>query len=376
MTKTTRKLMRFTLQAAPRLVAAALVLAGCAAPAAAPAAAGDIEVAAPPVAAAAGPLLVLEWSGYELPEFWQPFADQHPKQLVDFSFFAEDPEAFAKLQTGYKADVVHPCSSWWQLYVDAGLVQPIDTARLSNWGGLRPEMRAMGAFGGKQYFIPWEWGYESILVRTDKVKTIPKSWADLWNPEYAGHLALWDSGESNHAMTALALGFKPDQTTAAQDELIKQKLLALKPGVVTYWVDFTEVPLLISSGDAWVVTNVWQDAYATLVGEGMAVEYIKPSEGRLGWVCGYGIPSQSANVDLAYDYINAAIAPSSMANLINTYSYGAANDAALALADPTFIKLLQLDEPDIMERTVFFKTITPERRQRFIDLWDEVKAAP
>ena len=364
--------LRFAAQSAARLLAVAVVLGGCAAPAAAPAKA----VAMQPAAAATGPLLLLEWSGYELPEFWQPFADQHPDQKVDFSFFAEDAEAFAKLQTGFKADLVHPCSSWWQLYVDGGLVQPIDTARLSNFSGVRPEMSAMGVFGGKQYFIPWEWGYESILVRTDKVKNPPKSWADLWNPEYAGHLALWDSGESNHAMTALALGFKPEQTTAAQDELIKQKLLELKPSVVTYWVDFTEVPQLISSGDAWVVANVWQDAYATLVGDGVAVDYITPSEGRLGWLCGYGISSQSANVNLAYDYINAAIAPKSMAKMIDTYSYGAANNSALALADPKFIKLLQLDEPDILQRTVFFNSITPDRRKRFTNLWDEVKAAP
>jgi spermidine/putrescine-binding protein len=260
--------------------------------------------------------------------------------------------------------------------VDNGLVQPIDTSKLSNWPGIRPEFAQEGQFGGKQYFVPWEWGYESILVRTDKVSEIPDSWADLWDPQYAGHVALWDSGEANHAVAALALGFDPWNTTPEQEEQIKQKLIEIKPNLVTYWVDFTEVPLLVSSGDAWVVANAWQDAYTTLIDEGVPVEYIEPKEGRLGWVCGYGISSKTNNVELAYDYLNALIAPQSMANMSNAYAYGAANADALPLTDESYVKIMQLDQPDIIQRTVFYQSLTSEQQQAFTSLWDEVKAAP
>lgn len=350
-----------------------MTLAACASPT--PPGGGPAPTAEP-TAAPTGPLVVLDWSGYELPEFWQPFADKYPDVTVDFSFFAEDAEAFAKLQTGFQSDLVHPCSSWWKLYVDNGLVQPIDTSKLSNWPGIRAEFAQEGQFDGKQYFVPWEWGYESILVRTDKVNEIPDSWADLWDPQYAGHVALWSSGESNHAMTALALGFDPWNTTPEQDEQIKQKLIEIKPNLITYWVDFTEVPLLISSGDAWVVANAWQDAYTTLIDEGVPVEYIEPKEGRLGWVCGYGISSKAKNVELAYEYINAIIAPQSMANMSNEYAYGAANAEALPLTDENYVKLMQLDQPDIIQRTVFFQSLTQEQRETFTSLWDEVLAAP
>lgn len=323
-----------------------------------------------------GPLVLLDWSGYELSEFWQPFADKYPDAQVDFAFFADDAEAFAKMQTGFQTDLVHPCSSWWKLYVDNGLVQPIDTSRLSNWSGVREELAVEGQFDGQQYFVPWDWGYESILVRTDKVKEIPDAWADLWDPQYAGHVALWDSGESNHAMTALSLGFDPWNTTPEQNEAIKQKLIDIKPNLVTYWVDFTEVPLLLSSGDAWIVANAWPDAYVTLLDEEVPVEYIVPEEGRLGWVCGYGISSKAKNVDLAYEYINAAIAPESMAALSNAYAYGASNADALPLTDENYVKLLQLDQPNLKARTVFFQSLTTEQRELFISQWDDVKAAP
>ncbi|MCA9961565.1 MAG: hypothetical protein KC443_21145, partial [Anaerolineales bacterium] len=96
-------------------------------------------------------LNVFEWSGYELPEFWAQFAEKHPDVTVDFSFFGEDAEAFAKMQTGYKTDLLHPCSGWWQLYVDNGLVQPLDEARLENIKDMPAALLDYGRINGQLY---------------------------------------------------------------------------------------------------------------------------------------------------------------------------------------------------------------------------------
>ena len=162
----------------------------------------------------AGPLVALEWAGYEQPVFWQQFADKHPDVEVEYTFFADDPEAFAKLQSGFKADLVHPNVSWLKLYVDNGLLQPIDTAKLSNWSGLIPSLAEVGQIDGVQYLAPWEWGYDSILVRTDKVKEMPDSWADLWDPQYAGHVSVFDSAEA-----AVPISCLPDGLSAVSSEI-------------------------------------------------------------------------------------------------------------------------------------------------------------
>jgi spermidine/putrescine-binding protein len=334
-----------------------------------PAPAGETPAAAP-----TGPLVVLEWSGYELPQFWQPFADQYPKVQVDFSFFAEDSEAYAKMQTGFQTDVLHPCNSWWKLYVDYGLVQPIDTSRLKNWSGIIDQLAQAGQFNGQQYFVPWDWGYESIIVRTDKVEVMPDSWADLWDPQYAGHVALWNSGESNHIMTAVALGLDPWNTTPEQNEQIKQKLIDIKPNLITYWSDYTEAVQLIVSGDAWLVASAWPDAYVLASAEGVPVEYITPKEGRLGYVCGFGISANTRNLDLAYAYIDATIAPESMAALSNEYAYGAANADAIPLTDPAFVEIMQLGDLSALDRTIFFQPLTEEQQQMMTNQWAEVQA--
>lgn len=362
-------------RAAALLAVASLLLAACggAAPAA-PAPSGATS-AATGASNERGNLTVLEWAGYELPQFYEPFTAQFPQVKLDYSFFSEDAEAFAKLQSGFNVDLVHPCNPWWGLYVEQGLVQPIDTSKLTNFAGLDPEMVALGQFNGQQYFIPWDWGFESIIVRTDKVETIPQSWADLAKPEYAGHLAIWDSGEANHIIAALALGFDPWNTTPEQDAQIKQWLIDLKPNLLTYWVDFSELAQQVGSGDVWVASNAWADTYTSLLEQNVPVEYVNPAEGMLGFVCGFGISSKATDVDMALAYIDAAIAPQSMANFSNEYGYGSANRDALPLIDPAIVDLFHMDDPAFLERTVFYKSLTQEQRQRITTMWNDVKAA-
>ncbi len=362
-------------RAAALLAVVSLLLAACGGATPASPATGENTPAPSGATAQRGNLVVLEWAGYELPQFYEPFTEQYPQVKVDYSFFSEDAEAFAKLQSGFKVDLVHPCNPWWGLYVEQGLVQPIDTSKLSNFAGLDPDMVALGQFNGQQYFIPWDWGFESIIVRTDKVETIPQSWADLANPEYAGRLAIWDSGEANHIIAALALGFDPWTTTPEQDAQIKQWLIDLKPNLLTYWVDFSELAQQVGSGDVWVASNAWADTYTSLLDQNVPVAYIDPAEGMLGFVCGFGISSQAKELDLAHAYIDAAIAPQSMANFSNEYGYGSANQDALPLIDPEIVALFHMDDPAFLERTVFYQSLTQEQRQKITTMWNDVKAA-
>lgn len=324
---------------------------------------------------AKGPLVVLEWSGYEQPEFWKAFAAKHPDVEVDYTFFAEDAEAYAKLQSGFSADVVHPHIGWLTLYVENDLLQPIDTSKLSNWSKVMPELAQLGQVDGVQYLVPWEWGYDSILVRTDKVQDVPDSWADIWDPQYKGHVSIYDSAEAAVVMTALALGYDPYELTDAQLEEIKQKLVELKPNLLGYWSDYTEINQQVASGEVWVAANTWPDAYVAVKAEGVPVEYINPAEGRIGWVYGFAIPKSSKNPDLAHDYIDATLADDAMLYMATSYGYGASNGAIVSQLDPEIVQVMQLDTPDVLREARFFESLTEEQRQAWTTLWDEVKAA-
>jgi len=331
------------------------------------------------------PITIMEWSGYEVtenPYLFPAFAEKYTPTLntvVDYIFFAEDPEALAKIQAGVQVDLVHPCESYMGLYVENDLLQPIDTSRIEYWDDLNPKLVELGQFNGVQYFVPWDWGYESIVVRTDLVEEVPDAWADLWDPQYAGHVIIWDSGQANYAMTALSLGYTDPWGSLSPEvvEEVKQRLIELKPNLLTYWTDYTQTRDMPASGEAWLTANAWQDAFGFLTTEGFEVAYIEPVEGRLGWACGYGILKDAKNLDRVYEFLNAAAAPESAAGLGNNYWYGHANTKAVGLIEDYIVEFMKLDEVDtLFERTVFYQPLTEEQRDMVIGMWNEVKAAP
>jgi basic membrane protein A len=346
---------------------------------------GEVPGEAPGEAAVAAPekpLVILEWSGYEVhdyPQFFPGFSDKYAYVLdeaVQYSIFADDAESLAKMSAGFSADLAHPCVNWVGLYVERGLIQPIDTSRLSNWESVHPDFRAMAEIDGEVYFVPWDWGYESILVRTDLVDEVPTSWNALWDSKYAGQVITWENDEQAFAMTALALGFDPWNTTEAESEAVKQKLIELQGNLLTYWVDYTEAYELLASGDAVMGGGVWQDVYGMLLDEGYAVEYIQPEEGRTGWVCGYVLGAESENVDLAYEFLDASISPESTAALGNEWYYGGSNIAGVEFIEDYIVEYFELDQLDtLVERTNFYPTMTEKRRKMLADIWVEVRAS-
>src|SRR5262245_40927837 len=104
-------------------------------------------------AAQDGELTVLDWAGFDADVFWIDFKNDHPDAGVTFEIGASDADILAKMSAGDQADVFHPYTGWLQFYVEQGLVEALDTSRLSNWGKIADRFKALGQFDGKQYFV-------------------------------------------------------------------------------------------------------------------------------------------------------------------------------------------------------------------------------
>ena len=119
--------------------------------------------------AESGSLQVLDWSGYEVKDLWKQYAATHPDMKPKFTFMTNEANALGKMRAGFKPDVVHPCVGYVKDFADSGFVQPWDPALLKNLKHLNPAMVKAGQIGGKQWWIPADWGFDKILYRTDKV---------------------------------------------------------------------------------------------------------------------------------------------------------------------------------------------------------------
>jgi len=321
-----------------------------------------------------GELLVLDWSGYDAEDFWIDFKNKYANASASFEFGTSDADIYGKMKAGSQADVFHPYTGWLQFYVDEGMVEEIDTTKLKNWDKVPESFKALGQFNGKQYFMPWDWGFSSILYRTDKIPSVD-SWSVLLDPQYKNHLSMWDDGPGAVTVSSYIHGYDETAITDEQLAAIRAEWTAQAPLNRTYWAAETDLIPLIQSGEVWAA-YAWQGAYATLLGEGVPVAYANPKEGRNSWVGVYGIRKGTPNLDLAHRFLDEKLGTLTSENLINLYYYGTANgDVMAAITDETLKEAFSIDNPDILDTTNFNPNLTAEQRDAWTSMWNEVKAA-
>jgi spermidine/putrescine transport system substrate-binding protein len=321
-------------------------------------------------------LTVLEWSGYEAPDFWTDFQKASPDTQVDFEFGISDADILTQMEGGSSADVFHFYTGWQKFYVDEGLVQEIDTSKLKNWDKVPDSFKQLGQIDGKQYFIPWDWGFTSIMYNTDHVKNVD-SWDVLFDPQYKGHISMWNDGPAAVSVSAYVHGW--DETAITDDQLatIEQEWVAQKPLNKFYWSG-EYVELCPNSGpvdpDIWIA-YAWQGCYATSLSQDAPVAYANPKEGRNSWVGLYGISANSESPELALKFLDDKLADLSCSNAMTLFYYGCVNqDVMDAVKDPILIQAFALDDPSILERTNFTPLVTQEQRDSWTQMWSRVQA--
>jgi spermidine/putrescine transport system substrate-binding protein len=353
---------------------AAIVLAAACGPAATPAPTAVPTEVSP--AERTGSLTVLDWAGYDAPDFWTDFKSTYPKVTVNFEIGASDADIFGKMKAGDAADIFHPYSGWLQLYVDEGLVQAIDTSKLKNWDVVPDNFKKLGQVNGKQYFLPWDYGFSSILYRTDKVPEGVNSWAALLDPKYKGHISMWDDGPSAVTTSSYIHGWDETKVTADQLATIKVEWTKQRALNLFYWAGEPELVDGMAKGDVWVA-YAWQGAYATLLGKGVPVAYANPKEGRNSWLGFYGIRAGVKDYNLALKFLDAKLGEATGKNVVSEFYYGDSNQNVMkGITDPTLVQAFSINDPTILSKTNFTPNVTADQRDAWAKMWTEVKAAP
>ena len=334
---------------------------------------------APPTEAPAmpsGELAVLEWAGYEIPEMWADFGKDYPDANVMFNFGASDPDIYGKVLAGSSEDIIHLYTPFLNFYVEEGLIQPLDVSKLKNWDKVPQGFKDACTIDGEVYCVPWDWGYSSILYRTDKIPEGVDSWAALFDSKYAGHISMWDDGPSAVSVGSYIKGYDEQNLTDDQLEEIKQMWIDQRDKNLFYWVDEPALEEAISSGDIWAAYG-WNGAFYRLLQAGVPVAYADPTEGRNSWIGQYAISSKSDNYDLALAFLDEKLGQETATHLLVDYAYGhPVPEYFSVVEDPLLIQALSLDDPGILERTNFTVPISSADRDRFTEMWAQVKAAP
>lgn len=331
--------------------------------------------------AAGSDLVVFDWAGYELPEFHPKYTEKH-SDAPTFTFFGDEDEAFEKMRSGFKADLAHPCSQSVVKWRDAGLLQPLDTSRITAWKDLNPGIMKMKNLAtsedGTAWFMPWDWGNSQLTYNSEKVdeKDI-QSLKSLADPKFQGRVSIPDNVDDAYALASLVIGLK--DWTQMTDEQFKQAsdfLRQVHKNVRLYWTDTTNIVQALTGGEidlAWA----WNDATAQSVLAGSPIK-AKPDtqEGISTWVCGYvRLKDAPGNADLAYDYLNAINEPDVANVLVKDWGYGQANAKGMAAVDAKLLKDKGYDDVDkFVDKTLFQSPIPTELKQKMIAEFEKIKA--
>ena len=328
------------------------------------------------VLAETGRLQVLDWAGYGNDGGQAMFAQyvkQHPANKPQFTYMTNESDALAKLHAGLKPDLFRPYVGWVKYFATSGLVQPWDPSQIPNFKHLNPFMIKAGQYGGKQYGIPADWGFDAILYRTDKVTPKAKSWSLMFDDRYKGRIA-WFDDLGMIVMTGLYMRFKdPWNQTQAQLNQVKNFLVSKKKNVRLIWSSETNLWEAFGSGDIWIA-YAWPNDWVQMKKKKLPVVYMHPKEKPIAWVGMFMLLQGSPRTQLAHDYVNAWSSTASAKWLEDNYGYGEANTVARP-SSSDLLHALQLTNPRAVTLPNAYLDRDIPQRALYARIWEEVKAS-
>ena len=334
-------------------------------------------VAAASLSAESGKLQVLDWAGYGFDggtAMFSQYLKTYPKNKPQFTNMTNEADALAKLHAGIKPDIVRPYNGWVKYFADSGFVQPWDTTLIPNFKHLNPVMVKGGQYQGKQYGIPADWGFDSLLYRTDKVKPKAQSWGLMFDDRYKGRIAWYDDGVEMFIATGYYLGFKdPHNLTDAQLKQAQKLLISKKKNVRMIWASETDMDTAFASGEIWIA-YAWPNDWVQMKAKKLPVVYMKPKEGALAWIGMLMLGKDTPRPKLAHAYADAWSSKQSGSWLEDNYGYGHANLLAKPKSND-LLKALKLNDPKAVAEPNSHPDRDVPRRALYNKLWEEVKAS-
>ena len=327
-------------------------------------------------------LSLLVWEGYADPTFVHAFEEAHHCK-VSASYMGSSDDLVAKLRGGSAAnyDVISPSSDVAASIARAGLAEPLDLTKLPSYTQLSPKLRELPLVksNGKTFGVPFMWGPNPLLYDATAFPKPPDSWAIFWDPKYKGKVSVWDDLSTLY-MAAQMLGYdKPDPAqlyNLSDDQLaaVRQKLLALKPNIRKMWSTGGELTNLFENHEV-VIAMGWPLMTNQLRQANFPIAETIPKENTTGWIDHLMITSASPHKELAYAFLEFMIQAQTQKKVTDVTHYTPANPAAAQSMSEAEQKGLHLDNPDAYMQRIYFWQDVP-RRAKYIEIWNEVKAAP
>ena len=325
------------------------------------------------MASAEGTLQLFNWGNYTNPELLTKFEAETGIKVTVTDYDANDA-ALAKIEAGgHGFDLVVPTHQYVQIYVEKGLIVPLDLAKIPNHGNIAPEWKDVSWDPGRAHTIPWQWGTTGVAVNT-KVYGGDINTSDIFlnvPAELKGKLNVVPEMNDIVNLAVMWAGGEPCSEDTAVLKKARDALVAAKPDWISMDYGATEK---LSNGD-WAASVNWNGSTMRVRLETKGdVQYGYPKEGYPLWMDSVALLKDAQNVEEAYKFLNFIAQPENAALISNfaRYANGIAGSAE-------FMDAEMKDAPEVVipeahkAAGVFIPTCSPKAQEYMTAIWTELQ---
>jgi putative spermidine/putrescine transport system substrate-binding protein len=310
-----------------RYVALALVAVALAAPAAGTSKAGANE----------GKLTMIAWEGYLDAKWVKPFEKQSGcKVQAKYAGSSDEMVTLMRSGGGGQYDMVSASGDASLRLIYGGDIAAVDVNRVPGWKQFFKSFQGPpnNTVDGKHYGISLQWGPNTLLYNTAKVKPAPTSVSVLYSPKFKGKITVPNNpiqiadAALYLSKTKPSLGIKdPYELTKPQFDATIALLKKQRPLVKKYWGLASDEISLFKNGDVTVGAS-WPYTTGALQAAKVPVKEIIPKEGATGWLDTWMLSAKAKHPNCAYAWYSYISRPKVQAMQATTYGETPVNKLA------------------------------------------------
>jgi len=262
-----------------------------------------------------GQLNLIAWEGYTQPQWVTPFTKATGCKVKP-KYAGSSDEMVTLMRTG-QYDAVSASGDASLRLIYGKDLRPIDPKLIPDFKNFIPALKSPShnTVKGVHYGISLQWGPNTLLYNTKKVKPAPKSWSALYDPKYKGKVTVPDNpiqiadAALYLSKTKPSLGIKdPYELTQPQFNAAVDLLKKQHPLVRKYWLTAGDEIDLFKNGSATIGAS-WPYQTNTLLAAKAPVKDLIPREGATGWADTWMISTKAKHPNCAVKWIQWVSTP-------------------------------------------------------------------
>jgi putative spermidine/putrescine transport system substrate-binding protein len=267
-----------------------------------------------------GALNVIEWPAYTDPSFAKKF-EQQTGCIIHRKDAGSSSEMFALMHAnggggGGQWDLVSASGDASLRLIYAHDVQPVNVNLIPSWKQFIPAFKSPphNTVDGVHYGVSVQWGPNTLLYNTQKIKPAPTSWSAVYSPKYRGKLTVPNNpiqiadGALYLMQTRKSLRIKdPYELTRAQLAAVVTLLKLQKPLLKRYWNYATDEETSFKNGDVWMGAG-WPYQTLQLQAAKVPVKEVVPLP-TTGWADTWMLASKAPHPNCAYKWMQYVTTP-------------------------------------------------------------------